>query len=178
MHKNCTDTTEWRSLRATLTSFQPSSSLAMAWSSRLSYFLNRYSRFTKSLGTASGFASFRQPVKVRIARVAFAANMTLLRYIIRHVSVRNWNTIFNAQFTTIYNCTKSSTKTVCDTTDVTSGFLNIDKRNKFGNMAAPMASIFLLLKLLIIKHRNICWAKKPDNVCNIYQCFNFCYFEK
>jgi len=26
-------------------------------------------------------------------------------------------------------------KNVCDSTDVTSGFLNIDKRNKFGNMA-------------------------------------------
>ena len=46
---------------------------------------------------------------------------------------------------------KSSTKRLrhFDTTDVTSGFLNIEKRNKFGNMAAPMAMIVLSLKLLI-----------------------------
>ena len=53
---------------------------------------------------------------------------------------------------------KFVTKTVCDTTDVTSSFLNvnIDKCIKFGNVAAPMALIVLSLNLLIIKHRNIC----------------------
>ena len=55
---------------------------------------------------------------------------------------------------------KSSTKTVCDTSDVTSGFLNIDKRNKFHNMAAPTVLTVSPLKLLILKHKSICFAKK------------------
>jgi len=38
--------------------------------------------------------------------------------------------------------------------------------------------IVLSLKLLIIKHRNICCSKKSANVCNVYQRFNFCYFYK
>ena len=46
-------------------------------------------------------------------------------------------------------------QTVCDTTDLISSFVNIDKPNKFGNMAAPMTLIFSSLKLLLIKHSNI-----------------------
>jgi len=39
-------------------------------------------------------------------------------------------------------------------------FLNIDKSNKFANMAAPIGLTVFSLKLLILKHRNICLAKK------------------
>jgi len=35
----------------------------------------------------------------------------------------------------------------------------------------------LVTTLLILKHRNICYAKKIWQ-CNVYQCCNFCYFEK
>jgi len=87
--------------------------------------------------------------------------MTILRYTLRRKSIsvayatEILLTMHNLQQFTVK---KSSTKSLrrYDTTDVTSGFLNIEKRNKFGNMAAPMAMIVLSLKLLIIKHKSIC----------------------
>jgi len=89
--------------------------------------------------------------------------MTILRYTIRHkIYVRHSISFAYATeiLLTTHNLQQFSVKRpqqkIFDTSDVTSGFLDIEKRNKFSNMAAPMAMIVLPLKLLIIKHRNIC----------------------